>query len=230
MKKLLLMLPLIGAILVSNAQNVWTGTTTPTTTSGNVGIGMTTPDAQLSLYRYISSPFDPNLPMVKILSQDAGSVVTNGNIFEIWRRYQGTGFPATTQTQLAMSVQNGGTVTIANRLRIGATAASGTYANYKLSVDGDIVAKKVVVQLSNWADFVFADDYKLKPLEEVETFIKENKHLPDVPSEATVLKEGADVAEMNRILLQKVEELTLYVLDQNKKIKVLEAKVSKDKL
>ncbi|MDR6568840.1 hypothetical protein [Chitinophaga ginsengisegetis] len=86
----------------------------------------------------------------------------------------------------------------------------------KLAVKGDIFAQKVKVTQSGWADFVFHPDYELPSLQEVERFIKVNKHLPEIPSEKEVEKEGLDVGEMNKKLLQKIEELTLYIIDLKK--------------
>lgn len=77
---------------------------------------------------------------------------------------------------------------------------------------------------SSWADFVFSRNYKLKPLEEVESFISENKHLPDVPSAAKVAEEGYSQHDMNKVLLQKIEELTLYIIKQQKEIEELKAR------
>jgi len=80
------------------------------------------------------------------------------------------------------------------------------------------VAKRVVVQTSSWADHVFADDYKLLSLEEVETFIKQHKHLPEIPSEKEVQESGVSLGEMNRLLLQKVEELTLHLIEVKREL------------
>jgi hypothetical protein len=93
---------------------------------------------------------------------------------------------------------------------------------YKLSVDGFIRAREIDVNLSNWSDFVFYDDYVLKTLPELEAYITENKHLPDVPSEKEVLANGVSLGKMDAILLQKVEELTLYIIAMNKRIAQLE--------
>lgn len=86
-------------------------------------------------------------------------------------------------------------------------------AGYKLSVGGAMRAGSILVSNpSGWADYVFADDYQLNSLEEVEEFIEKNNHLPNVPSETEVLENGFDLAEMDAILLQKIEELTLYMI------------------
>ncbi len=100
----------------------------------------------------------------------------------------------------------------------------GTYETngYKLAVAGKMVAEEVVVALkADWADFVFKKDYKLRNLEEVENFIEENNHLPDIPSEKEVKENGVQIGEMNAKLLQKIEELTLYMIEMNKEVKAL---------
>lgn len=91
--------------------------------------------------------------------------------------------------------------------------------NYKLAVEGTIGARGIDVKVGAWSDFVFEKDYTLKSLEEVAIFIEKNKHLPDVPSEAEVLEKGIDLAKMDAILLQKIEELTLYMIDLRKRTK-----------
>ncbi|MGD8781982.1 MAG: LamG domain-containing protein [Ignavibacteria bacterium] len=89
---------------------------------------------------------------------------------------------------------------------------------YKLAVAGDMIAEEVVVKLEDdWPDKVFEEDYDLKPLTEVENFIKENKHLPDIPSAEEVKEEGLSIGEMQAKLLEKIEELTLYTIELNKK-------------
>jgi hypothetical protein len=98
---------------------------------------------------------------------------------------------------------------------IGTTDTKG----YKLAVAGGIVSESVRVKLrSNWPDFVFKPAYRLAPLQEVERYIKKYEHLPEMPAAKEVEKDGADLGEMNRKLLQKVEELTLYLIEQNKVI------------
>lgn len=97
----------------------------------------------------------------------------------------------------------------------------------KLAVNGEIFGTRVKVTQAGWADFVFDEGYKLPGLAEVENYIKNNKHLPEIPSAAEVEKEGLDVGEMNKRLLQKVEELTLYIIQQDKSISELQ-EVSKE--
>lgn len=93
---------------------------------------------------------------------------------------------------------------------------------YKFAVNGDMIAEKVVVKLNaDWPDFVFTKKYDLMPLEDVELFIKENSHLPNVPSAQEVKTGGIDLGAMDATLLQKVEELTLYVIELKKEIEGL---------
>jgi hypothetical protein len=92
--------------------------------------------------------------------------------------------------------------------------------DYGLYVLKGILTERVKVAINgtaNWADYVFENKYKLKTLEEVEQFISKNKHLPNIPSAAEVVKEGIDVASMDAKLLEKIEELTLYMIELNKK-------------
>jgi hypothetical protein len=82
-------------------------------------------------------------------------------------------------------------------------------------------AKEVVVD-TGWSDFVFDPSYSLRPLDRVEAFIGEHRRLPDIPSAADVVEHGVSVGEMDARLLQKIEELTLYVLDVHKRLRTLE--------
>jgi hypothetical protein len=98
-------------------------------------------------------------------------------------------------------------------------------ANYKLFVQTGILTERVRVAVNGsgqWADYVFANDYKLNKLSDVEAYINKNKHLPDVPSAEEVVKQGVDLGQMDALLLKKIEELTLYVIEQDKRIKQLE--------
>ncbi len=92
----------------------------------------------------------------------------------------------------------------------------------KLSVNGKIHTKEVKVDLNGWSDFVFDKGYDLPTLKEVENHINKEGHLKDIPSEKEVLENGIHLGEMNSKLLQKIEELTLYIIEQDKKIKDLE--------
>ena len=92
----------------------------------------------------------------------------------------------------------------------------------KLAVNGNIRAKEIKVETSNWPDYVFAEDYKLPSLKETEQHIKEQGHLPGIPSAAEVNEHGINLGDMNAKLLKKIEELTLLLIQQNKRIETLE--------
>ncbi|MBV6645064.1 MAG: hypothetical protein KI790_06430 [Cyclobacteriaceae bacterium] len=98
------------------------------------------------------------------------------------------------------------------------TESTGTH---KLAVEGTIGAREIKVEASGWSDFVFEDNYELRTLEEVEEHITEKGHLPEIPSEAEVTENGINLGEMNAKLLQKIEELTLYMIDMNKQVQQL---------
>lgn len=98
-------------------------------------------------------------------------------------------------------------------------------AGYRLFVKDGIRTEKVKVDVAaanGWADYVFEKEYKLMPLAELENFIKENKHLPEVPTTNEAIEKGVELKEMNILLLKKVEELTLHVIDLNKKIEEIQ--------
>jgi hypothetical protein len=99
--------------------------------------------------------------------------------------------------------------------------------NYIFYVKKGIKAEQIKVEnpaVNGWADYVFKKDYKLKTIEEVEKHISENGHLPNIPSAKEVSKEGINLGEMDSKLLEKVEELTLYIIQLNKQVKQLEGK------
>lgn len=111
---------------------------------------------------------------------------------------------------------NGGIFVAGNgNVRIGVGTMNPTKA---LEVNGTIRSKEVIVEITNWSDFVFDNNYNLMSLKDTESFIKQNGHLPNVPSASEVEKEGIELGEMNAILLQKIEELTLYVIELEKQI------------
>jgi hypothetical protein len=94
---------------------------------------------------------------------------------------------------------------------------------FQISNDGIARSREMILNLTNpWPDFVFEKEYSLMPLQEVGTYIERNGHLPNVPSAADVEKEGIAVGAMQGVLLQKIEELTLYLLEQEKRISELE--------
>jgi len=98
---------------------------------------------------------------------------------------------------------------------------------YMLDVRGTAHFCEVRVKTESWCDFVFADNYKLPNLGELEEFIKTNRHLPGVPSEAEVIENGVDLGEMDKILLQKIEELTLIIIEQDKLLNEQNKRINK---
>jgi hypothetical protein len=115
---------------------------------------------------------------------------------------------------------------------------NSTHQAATLQVKGDVVVgtstsgsahANIWVTETGWADFVFDNSYKLMPLNEVEKFYKANHHLPSVPSQKDIQEKGNNLAETDVVLLQKIEELTLYMVQQEKRIKELEKKLADKK-
>ncbi|WP_158829387.1 hypothetical protein [Mucilaginibacter lacusdianchii] len=115
-------------------------------------------------------------------------------------------------------------ITSSGSVVIGATDPK----SYKLAVAGSAVAEEVNVRLkSEWADYVFKPTYRLPSLTQVKSYIDENKHLPDMPSAKEVAKEGVNLGEMVKLQTQKIEELTLYLIQQQKEIQQLKKQMQK---
>jgi len=154
---------------------------------------------------------------------------TNGSAFSIWTGDATN--PGTAMSEIFRIKSNG-------NVGIGTADTKG----YQLAVNGNAIATSMTVKLySAWPDYVFKPAYHLPSLTEVKTYIDQNHHLPDMPSEQEVAKDGLNLGEMNKLLTKKVEELTLYLIEQaknnqeqqkqiviqNKKLKELEARLSK---
>lgn len=126
-----------------------------------------------------------------------------------WDLYVGNNYTANGASLAIKAIQNG---------NVGIGTSNPTE---KLTVAGNIHAREVKVTVNAGADFVFENDYNLNSLDFLDKFIKENKHLPEIASAQEMQKDGINLSEMNIKLLQKMEELTLYVIEQNKEIKDL---------
>lgn len=143
----------------------------------------------------------------------------------LWQSgHAGIKFFTATQCRLAITSTGNvgiGTETPTQRLDInGNIKANGAYIN------GIVYTNEVKVEATKWADFVFDKNYKLPTLQEVENHINTHKHLPDIPSEKEVKENGVSLGEMQAKLLQKIEELTLYVIDLKKENEEQEKKMN----
>lgn len=188
--------------------------------NGNVGIGTSSPDAKFHVY---------------------GGNVGNGNVMASIMIGKNNGPEIQTIQQssdedvqgLAFRVKSSGTNANPNfeAMRINSNGNVGigttTTGTHRLAVEGSIGAREIKVEASGWSDFVFENDYELRTLEEVEEHIAEKGHLPEIPSEAEVTENGINLGEMNAKLLQKIEELTLYLIEQNKQNQAQQARIEK---
>lgn len=193
---------------------------------GNVGIGTTTPTSKLHVELPTDGVFNETALMIEKskrqlrfipkLSGGGMNPLSQSNDFGIFWNDGASGFNG--EAGLVIAPHTGS----ANGIRISSEGNVGIGTNktsvYKLSVEGKIRAREIEVNASVWADFVFADGYELNSLAEVEEFIEANNHLPNVPSEKEVTANGINLGEMDAILLRKIEELTLYVIAQQKDI------------
>lgn len=202
--------------------------------NGRIGIGTTNLEAQLNIQNTTSSygailasgaetfklytrTFDriPNTEVFRLGMKYDANFNTNGYISFYRGSSANDGYLGfSTSGVERMIINNQGNVAIGSNIS----------NSYKLAVGGTITAEEIKVQLrqnGNWPDFVFEKDYKLPSLQEVENFVKQNGHLEGVPNTAEVTKEGFLLGEMNIKLLQKIEELTLYTIAQEKEINLL---------
>lgn len=196
--------------------------------NGNIGIG-TTPSEKFEIYNSNTSPAIISLKSDRNDYQyvDVGRISAKQNLNEISRIAMARADGSSTG-YLTFWTKADNNESLTEKLRISPNGNVGigtTNPTSKLTVAGNINSREVKVMVDAGADFVFENDYNLPTLTSVDKFIKENKHLPEIASAAEMRKDGINLSEMNIKLLQKIEELTLYSIEQNKKIEILEKKV-----
>ncbi|MEO0404816.1 MAG: hypothetical protein AAF193_08095, partial [Bacteroidota bacterium] len=177
--------------------------------AGRVGIGTTNPNRSLTISNNTAT-------YLNLLTQNGQEFLigadANGGVISTMTNHD---------LQLRAGINSTKMIVKAN----GNVGIGTTNPDSKLAVNGIIHTKEVKVDLIGWSDFVFEKDYRLRTLEEVEEHIAEKGHLPEIPSEAEVLENGINLAKMNAKLLQKIEELTLYLIEQNKQSKKQQAEI-----
>lgn len=149
---------------------------------------------------------------------------TDTKIMEVVNTTTGT-TPFALHTNGAMDIHNGTDRIFHLGTEGSLELKSGGLQTFKVETNGMIRGRRMKLDLNTWADYVFEPTYRLMPLTEVEAFVKKEKHLPNVPSEKELQVEGADVMEINKILMEKVEELTLYLIQQNKDTEALKTQL-----
>lgn len=187
--------------------------------AGNVGIGTEIPQAQLDVKGEIKakqisleSEMIIGKKMLDRTSINRLSLVPVNHTGGIWL-FSSRDTPSHAFLDVSYGVNK--LMTYRHDFKIGILTDN---PEYPLDVAGTIRATEVRVEVTKGSDFVFEEDYNLKPLSEVETFVKENKHLPEIPSEKQMQEEGLSLNEFQIKLLQKIEELTLYTINQEKRL------------
>ena len=206
-----------------NGQNAWSHQVmTLNRVSGNVGIGTTNPQERFQIGNsYIFH--DGGHKVIAFLHRPSGGVDLDASKYAGEIRFDpttgymrlGTSSTVTDGPITRFSISKDGKVGIGN-LNTG---------NHRLAVEGSIGAREVKVEVSGWSDYVFQEDHDLPTLEEVEIHIKEKGHLINIPSAREVEENGIQLGVMNKLLLEKIEELTLYTLQQQKEISLLKKEV-----
>jgi uncharacterized protein YaiE (UPF0345 family) len=195
-----------------NFYNSTSGDALSITGDGKIGIGTTTPEEKLTVVTGTNSNgITHSDGTIKLTTYVGGA--TNGAYFGTLTNHPLSFYTNNSPAQMTL-LQNG-------NVGIG-TTNPGTF---KLAVNGSIRAKEIRVN-TGWADYVFEDGYVLKPLSEIEKYIKANKHLPDIPAAAELQKDGVDISAMQTKMMAKIEELTLHLIEANKKIELLEQKLT----
>ncbi|MHC0446352.1 hypothetical protein ACWA1F_13160 [Flavobacterium sp. 3-218] len=197
--------------------------------TGNLGIGTTNPKSKLTVKSAGTGvSINPGgAPYFGTIAFNRESF--NGEIFDP----NGQAFQINnggTDKHLHFQIYNGDGTQLTNDALVinginGNVGIGTAKTDSKLTVAGNIASREVKVTVNAGADFVFEKDYDLPSLDSVDKFIKENKHLPEIASAEEMKKEGINLSEMNIKLLQKIEEMTLYMIEQNKKIDKLEKKI-----
>lgn len=211
--------------------------------NGRVGIQSNNPDATFHVRNVNATDLDAHLEGFTLLDGNQASLLlgaeTNAPYGEWGIEYNtgagGLNFwkPSGATTGYAASnyhlfIKNDGKVSIG----LDPTESSTFNGDYRLYVDRGILTEKLKVALkttNDWADYVFDKDYELMPLDKVEAYVTEHHHLPGVPSAEEVKKNGIDVATMDAKLLEKIEELTLHMIELEKKYNALKESLESTK-
>ncbi|MBR0540463.1 MAG: hypothetical protein IJK36_09625 [Bacteroidales bacterium] len=188
--------------------------------TGKVGIGKRDPQAKL----HIRSNFDEDAGIIL----EPGQMQTNGAFIQ----FRDESHRISVGTSGAMSITAGAKPLSLEGSRVTLTGKVGVNTNntvpgYAFAVAGGIITDEVLIlNVEDWPDYVFGQDHQLMSLSDLKAYIDKNSHLPEVPSAMDVEENGVNVVEMQKVLLKKIEELTLYTVEQQRLIEELQAKIN----
>lgn len=190
--------------------------------TGAVGIGTTSPvsGSWLHVYRNASGNYNPLVMLQDALSGGFTQLGLKGTArtYHIGVGNSGAAFGLSNKFFIWDQDAAAPRLVINPAGAVGIGTTNIADANYKLFVEGAIRARKIKIDADTWPDYVFEPGYNLLSLYEVEQYIKSHKHLPEIPSVDEISKNGLDVGDTQALLLKKIEELTLYLIEQNKRL------------
>ena len=220
-------------LVAGGGSNIWgtNGTNIYNTNTGNIGVGTNSPSYDLHIYRN-----SPSIGLYDVANEVTSGSITGDSADLVIVAYRKNQLATNRAGNLILQVNSAGLPFVAGNVGIGTYSPAAKLhiasnvmigsgspaAGYLLSVNGKIMSEEVRVELDgDWPDYVFKNDYHLPSLSAIEKFIRLNHHLPNIPAAGKVAAEGFDLGDMNKRLLEKIEELTLYLIQLNKEVEGL---------
>ncbi|WPU94317.1 hypothetical protein SNE25_02115 [Mucilaginibacter sabulilitoris] len=213
-----------GGFSIGTTANFTLSSKLTATIDGNVGIGIFTPTTKLQVRELTDSkPGGVTQPSKSVFKLSRSG--TSGYSYNESAEFRiGHGGPGAFGSKLDLFINGANNINdtpdqqAMTWLYNGNVGIGVTNPQNKLDVNGRIHSQSVLIDMNGWSDYVFRKDYQLRSLAEIKTYIDQNQHLPEIPSEKQIAKEGLNLGEMNKLLMKKVEELTLYLIEKDEQL------------